>query len=417
MKKLPIYFLFTFILFTCSDETTDDSPMVAVCETPTNIHTTILGITEASVSWNDSNANATYSIEYGISGFAQGSGTSINSDLTNIMLTGLDPITTYQVYIKSICSVNNESMTTPAFSFTTLPPRIIPEFLPNLSDLNIFTGDLNTLTPSVYAFEYNLNTPLFTDYAKKQRLVALPEGEKMSVVSGNEDDLPNFPDNTVTAKTFYYNLDDNNASLGKTIIETRVLIKINGQWEAGNYVWNAEQTDAVLDNTTSQVAITYVDSDGDTQNVDYKIPSAQDCITCHQNAGNMIPIGPKLRNLNNNNQLEDLIANNHLENSDLTAITVLPKWNDNSFSLENRARAYMDVNCATCHTAGGYCEFQSTLSLSFETPFANTNIYERRVDIDDRMQSYQPDFSMPYIGTTFIHSEGYNLVRTYLDSL
>jgi len=370
----------------------------------------------ADLDWNDTNTNATYSVEYGITGFSEGTGIIITTEQTNITLTGLLANTDYQVYVKAICSATNESMNTEAVSFTTAAPRVIAEFLPNLSDLNLFTGNLSDLAPSEYAFVYELITPLFSDYSSKQRIVALPEGGQMTA---NGEGMPDFPDNTLIAKTFYYNIDDRDPSLGKTIIETRILLKKNGIWEMGDYIWNTEQTEAVLDNTGGTVAISYIRDNGNTRNVNYKIPSSMDCIECHENSNTKTPLGPKLRNLNANNQLQDLIANNYLQTTDVTNISPLPKWDDTSgtYTQEERARAYMDVNCATCHRDGGSCEFESTLRLPYEQDFATTQIFERRIDIDTRMQSYVPNFSMPQIGTSIIHNEGYGVVRAYLNSL
>ncbi|WP_417857341.1 hypothetical protein [Xanthomarina gelatinilytica] len=295
-------------------------------------------------------------------------------------------------------------------------PEVVPEFLPNLSELNLFTENLNDLTPSDRAFVYNLNTTLFTDYAHKQRLLALPEGTSMEYV---DDGFPIFPDNTVMAKTFYYLNDERDATQGKQLIETRILIKKNGVWELGNYKWNAEQTDAVLDNTTSNVPVNYLDANGNTQTVDYVIPSAQDCIDCHNSSNVITPIGPRLRALNGNNQLENWISNNYLTGlTDASQVSVLPNWEDAvNYTLEERARAYFDMNCAHCHSDGGFCSDQSYLRLSYDTPFANSYIFESRLNIDARMSMYYSGVSMPLIGTTMMHPEGYDLVRDYLSTL
>ena len=295
-------------------------------------------------------------------------------------------------------------------------PEVVPEFMPNLSELNLFTENLTDLEPSDRAFIYNLNTTLFTDYAHKQRVLALPTGTSMEYV---DDGFPNFPDNTVMAKTFYYLNNERDASEGRILVETRVLIKKNGLWELGNYKWNADQTDAVLDNTTSTVPITYEDTNGTTVNIDYVIPSAQDCIDCHNNNNVIIPIGPKLRSLNGNNQLEDWISNNYLSNlTDVSQVAVLPDWEDAvNYTLEERARAYFDMNCAHCHTAGGFCGDQSYLRLDYETPFVDSYIFEDKINIDSRMSFYYQGVSMPLIGTTMMHPEGYDLIREYLNTL
>lgn len=414
MKKLLLTLILLVFCFSCGND--DDVVMEPQpdCAIPTDLQVGAIGIDSAELSWNDTNTNATYEIEYGFAEFTLGTGTVITSNQTNVTLTNLEPNTTYNAYIKAFCSATNESMHTNFVFFTTPALAVVPDFLPNLSDLNLFSGTMSDLTPSQYAFVYDLNTALFTDYSQKQRIIALPQGQKLSAI---DDGLPNFPDNTVIAKTFFYYDDDRDVDLGKQIIETRILIKKNGTWLTGDYKWNAAQTDAVLDNTTSNVAITYIDIDGDTQNVNYTIPSNTDCATCHSNNNAIKPIGPKLRNLTKNNQLSAFVANGFIDDFDTSSINALPDWDDASFTDEERARAYMDVNCATCHSIGGDAEFESVLRLTYETLFNDSQIYAKRFDIDTRMQSYQVDYSMPLIGVSQVHSEGYNVVRAYVNSL
>ena len=138
-------------------------------------------------------------------------------------------------------------------------PAVVAEFKTNLSELNLYSGDISDLIISPKAFEYEIGTPLFSDYAHKERLIALPDDTSLQY---NGDGLPIFPDNTVIAKTFYYNLDERDLSMGRQIIETRVLIKSNGIWESGDYKWNADQTNAVLDPSGSTLPITWIDIEG-----------------------------------------------------------------------------------------------------------------------------------------------------------
>ncbi|HAI18228.1 MAG TPA: hypothetical protein DCM10_09510, partial [Xanthomarina gelatinilytica] len=72
---------------------------------------------------------------------------------------------------------------------------------------------------------------------------------------------------------------------------------------------------------------------------------------------------------------------------------------------------------AHCHSDGGFCSDQSYLRLSYDTPFANSYIFESRLNIDARMSMYYSGVSMPLIGTTMMHPEGYDLVRDYLNTL
>ena len=65
-----------------------------------------------------------------------------------------------------------------------------------------------------------------------------------------------FPDGTVLTKTFFYADDERDPSLGRRIIETRLLIKESSTWNVATYVWNQEQTAATLElnGITTQVS-------------------------------------------------------------------------------------------------------------------------------------------------------------------
>lgn len=320
----------------------------------------------------------------------------------------------YLIVALATLSCSNDDSVTPSPE-----PQVVADFKTNLSELNLFKGELSALDISPYAFRYELNTPLFTDYAHKERLIALPEGTTMQF---DGDGLPIFPDNTVIAKTFYYNIDERDLSLGRQIIETRVLIKINGEWITGDYKWNDEQTEAVLDLNGSTIPVNWIDNNGVAQTTNYEIPSNTDCFTCHNSYDNITPIGPKLRtlnfNLNGGNQLQNLIDNSYLSGlTDAEEVDTIVNWEDTAAPLENRARSYFDVNCAHCHIPGGFCDDLSTLNLDYTTSLEDSNIIERKFSISSRMGVYIPEFSMPFIGTTMIHSEGVDLIQSFLDTL
>src|ERR1044072_7412163 len=115
--------------------------------------------------------------------------------------------------------------------------------MPRLSDYKIFAGDPAALIPGNGFQLYELATGLFTDYAEKQRLIKLPVGKTIVAVN---DGLPQFSDKRDPLK-------------GKRLIETRLLIKLNGQWLAGTYVWNNEQTDAMLESKGANVPVSWID--------------------------------------------------------------------------------------------------------------------------------------------------------------
>lgn len=297
----------------------------------------------------------------------------------------------------------------------------VPEFFPNLSELNLFKGNMADFQHSDNVYEYGLSTPLHTDYSKKLRAIAIPDGEQLTY---SDAGLLVFPDNSIITKTFYYYNDERNPSLGKKIIETRVLIKKDGKWLIRDYLWNEDQTDAVLDDNSHTIQVDWIDELGTSRSTDYVVPSNNQCIQCHQNANEVFPIGPKARAMNfdykGQNILQFLKDDGLLVNApEIAQIASLPDWSDESLSLEERARAYLDMNCAHCHQTGGSYNqsFGDEFQFTYETGFEESNIFNVRTQIKDRMNTQISGYFMPLIGVGLKHDEGIALINAYVDSL
>lgn len=296
----------------------------------------------------------------------------------------------------------------------TYSERYAGALLPRLSDYSIFTGDPAALIPGEGFHLYELSTGLFTDYAEKQRLIKLPAGTTM--VAANNG-LPQFPDSTMLVKTFYYFNDKRDTAKSKRLIETRLMVKYNGQWLAGTYVWNETQTDAVLVNKGASTPVSWIDEHANPKNISYRIPGAKDCASCHNSSNVMMPIGIKVRNLNrdvvrNNtpiNQLQFLQNAGVMSAVDASRFAQLPNWQNEKYGITERVRAYLDVNCAHCHSDKGSCSF-SSLRFGYEIPLADTRIHKKK----DRIISMIENGRMPRIGTTIVDAEAINLIKKYL---
>ncbi len=284
---------------------------------------------------------------------------------------------------------------------------------------NIYKGNPADLIPTDSYQPFELTTTLFTDYAEKQRLIKLPKGKKM-IANGNG--LPLFPDSTILVKTFYYFNDKTDKTKGKYLLETRIMIKEKERWSVDTYVWNEEQTNATLQLTGSDIPVIWVDELGKSNSINYHIPSHTECTSCHQKANNILPIGPKLRNLNidvtengiSENQLLKFQNMGLINNFGHDKILKLPDWENANNSLSDRARAYFDVNCAHCHNSEGMSA-KTKLLLDFETTADNSRIKKRKNFIISRMNASSN--RMPKLGTTVIHEEGLELVKQYLKTL
>lgn len=290
-------------------------------------------------------------------------------------------------------------------------------FPKQLSAFKLFKGDLKNLIPADDVEILELSSTLFTDYAEKQRLLKLPKGGKMIAVN---DGLPKFPEGTVLAKTFYYA----NAKLSekeRRIIETRILLYEDSKWNVATYQWNEAQTDAYLIIAGAVVKQEIITDKGEKKSIKYKIPSNHDCASCHRSVGEIIPIGPKIRNLNvavskNGqpiNQLDYLKMKNYFEIK--SHPNALPSYEDKNISVEKRARAYLEINCAHCHNPTGFAS-QYNMNLNYETLFPQSGIKMQQINILQRMQ-IEGGLHMPKLGTTINHEEGIELMKKYIESL
>jgi uncharacterized repeat protein (TIGR03806 family) len=292
-------------------------------------------------------------------------------------------------------------------------------FLPVLSDYNLYEGNLTDLKPARGTELYEITSHLFVDYAEKQRLIKLPEGSKM-IFYGNG--LPGFPDGTILVKTFYYYNDKTDPASGKNIIETRLLVKSQSQWKVGTYIWNEQQTEAALITTGTDINVSWKDKDKEIKKVLFHIPSNSECSECHLINEADIPIGPKIMNMNRDvvrdgisiNQLSYFQNIGWLDSFEAAAAATLPDYENPDYPLHERARAYLDMNCAHCHSSAGSASFIE-LFLEYQTPFDSTNIMAQKGEIINRMQS--PDMPMPDLGTSVIDAEGFELIKQYINSL
>lgn len=302
----------------------------------------------------------------------------------------------------------------PNFNF----PQTV-EFADSLSYYELFQGKTADLNPRTNVHFLELTSVLFTDYAYKQRLVKLPEGSQMDRLLEDEID---FPDGSILAKTFYYYNDERDTSLGKRIIETRLLIKANNNWNAATYIWNDNQTDAHLNQDGSETEVSWTDKNGMLRTINYDVPNLNECIACHQSQGSMIPLGVKLRNLNRIvlrngsqvNQLEFLQEEGVLVAFTARQIPTIVDYKNSDLSIDTRSRAYLEMNCAHCHNPDAWeAPARQGLDFRYEIPFADTGILDEKDEMLDLVQKGE----MPFIGTTILDDEGVGLLVEYLESL
>lgn len=331
--------------------------------------------------------------------------------------------------------------------FDPTKPNIVTTSLPysTLSQYNFFTGTMADLQPTEGVLPYDLNTPLFSDYAFKSRFVYMPDG---TTADYREEQILDFPVGAFLIKTFYYPLDLNQPEGEKRILETRLLYNTTDGWESASYIWNDAQTEANFTLVGKQLDVSWTHYDGSTRSTNYLIPNKNDCKGCHDISNTLLPIGPAPRNINKMydytdgtmNQLDKWAAMGYLSNAPAaSSAPAVPNWEDpTDGTLDERARAYLDINCGHCHNPDGPADNSGLNLYAFETNPASYGVCKPSVAAGSgsggrlygivpgkpdesimifRMESTDPEIAMPELARSVIHTEGVELIKEWIASL
>lgn len=243
---------------------------------------------------------------------------------------------------------------------TTGQTGIIPTLL---SDWGCFqAGDITSFSSNV--IPYNINALLWSDFANKERFMAIPDGTTIDV---DNQGRFNLPVGSVVGKNF---------RLNGQLIETRLLLHHEAPhgWKGYSYEWNDTETEATLLNGAKNK-----DFSGQL----WHYPSRAQCDACHTTIAGFT-LGPEIGQLNRTfvypstsidaNQLITLEDINVLTNTltDAEKSTTFYAIDDIAYSTERRSRSYLHSNCANCHQPGG--PGGGNMDLRMATPFANTGI-------------------------------------------
>lgn len=214
-------------------------------------------------------------------------------------------------------------------------------------------SDVTTQTMADGVIPYTVNSVLWSDGESKGRYFAIPDDSQITLkidethigsTNGIENGDFDFPEGSVIIKHFYR---------GTRIVETRYLMnhKNNG-WAGYSYKWNYAQTELTLLDTSDEIS----------SPVSHYFPSRGECMECHTDAA-LVVLGPDTLQLNYTLYYTDGSDENYLDalgRLGFFSISPLPVYkenklyalNDNSASLEQKARSYLHSNCSGCHRVG-----------------------------------------------------------------
>ncbi|HET9621915.1 MAG TPA: SO2930 family diheme c-type cytochrome [Kofleriaceae bacterium] len=258
-----------------------------------------------------------------------------------------------------------------------------------LSAYRFFTWDARTtaFTFNDRVVPYDMNTPLFSDDALKQRAIYIPPG---AAATYDPESAFDFPVGSVIIKTFWF-ADDlrTPATSNPRLVETRLLVRHAAGWVPLPYIWDADQKDATFSPGGETRTIAFTDATGAPRTANYLIPARNQCETCHAHQEvvngpiDLVLIGVKARHLNRTydyggttgavNQLDHLAALGMLHGA--PAAVDAPKAYDfrpieangaaavPAGELDLATRSYLDINCGHCHNPHGVNGVTSQLFL------------------------------------------------------
>ncbi|MDY7226104.1 PQQ-dependent sugar dehydrogenase [Hyalangium rubrum] len=221
----------------------------------------------------------------------------------------------------------------------------------------------NPQKPASGLIPYDVNAPLWSDGAQKERFLALPDGKQIRVGDDGDWELPV---GSVLVKTFF---------LGDKRVETRLFMRHpDGSWGGYSYEWDDAQTDATLLPASKSRQV------GDQT---WYFPSRAECVRCHTSAAGH-SLGLETGQLNRDlvyastqrvsNQLTTLEHVGLFEAGAGGVPSALSRYPTpmGSDALELRARAYLHSNCSNCHRPNS--TGRGPADLRFSTPLAQTKV-------------------------------------------
>jgi uncharacterized repeat protein (TIGR03806 family) len=255
-----------------------------------------------------------------------------------------------------------------------------------LSQTGVFS-DTPDMTPDNGLIPYTPNTPLWSDGALKTRYMGVPNNGGLLTPDQQIGFAPagswTFPAGSVFVKTFELNTDTTNPNVRRRL-ETRLLVRdINGAVYGVTYKWRPDNSDADLLASSLLEDIIITNASGlSTQTWYY--PSPSDCLQCHTPVAKYV-LGLSTRQLNGNqtypstgitdNQIRTFnrigLLNPSIDEAAISGYEKLSSLTNTLIPAEDRARSYLDANCAQCHQPGGA---GITFDARYETPLASQNI-------------------------------------------
>ena len=327
------------------------------------------------------------------------------------------------------------------FRLVAKDPVPLPEDFPlTLSATGCFET-MSGLEPASGLLPYDVNVPLWSDGAVKERYLVLPDGGQ---IGWSETGKWGLPVGSLLIKHFFLDTTPGDPST-RVRVETRFIVMREDGLKGYSYRWLDDESDAVLLDGADTRSFTLTPPDADPIPLSWQFPSRSQCRACHTKAVGGV-LGLETRQLNRPGALGDDGPDNLIDAiaavglfdeapAPADSLPAFPEPTDGSAPVGAHARAALHVNCAGCHLAGG--PTGATLDLTFDTPLAATNtcgvapekgtmglIAPKLVDpgspensvLHLRMTS-GPPYAMPPLATSLLNLEAAGFVEAWIDAL
>lgn len=322
------------------------------------------------------------------------------------------------------------------------------DFPKKLSRTGLFTSvEKHIVAPGI--IPYSINAEPWADGATAERFVALPDNSKLEVYQTSNAQIGylkgnwKYPTDAVLMKTISLELEAGNPE-SRRRLETQILHYDVDTWRGYTYVWNDEQTDATLappEGSERSFKVEDPDAPGGHRVQAWRFPSRNECIICHTTRGGSV-YGFKPAQLDKDHDYGGTTTNQlaALQQLGLFAgpvekVRKIPNPYDADVPLEDRARAYLHVNCAHCHQRGGggtaaielpyKLSMQDTHLLGARPTQGTFGIYSAEVLVPGdpyrsvlyyRMAKLGRG-RMPYFGSSRVDPNGLQLIHDWIASM
>lgn len=316
------------------------------------------------------------------------------------------------------------------------PEKDSPPFPRLLSETGLF-ADTAAQEPAPGVLPYEINVPGWHDGARGEHWLAIPDQAHIRAAGGQGQWSL---DNGMAAVQTLSLGEGRNAKR----VETRLLLKQENDWSAYSYVWNESQTDAELAPGKGR-QFTIETGSGRRR---WSVPTRTECLVCHSRAAefalsiNSQQLNRPFADTSMGSQLHWLEQQDLIRSGEASSVLPsspndsprFPSLADTQVPIEKRARTYLAVNCAHCHTSDGGGNSAMNMSpglpldqahLIDEMPrHGNFNIKDARIMASGSGASVllmrmgmRTHLQMPPVGSLYPDPEGMRLIAEWIAAL